>query len=98
MARNHVDAIAFGELDLRVVLQGGGVDLLMAAKRDANLATQIDALRANGVRFIVCRNTLVLRGLDPATQFHGVKHDDIVSASVAETARLVAQGFAYLKF
>ena len=97
VARNHVDAVAFGELDLRIVLQGGGMDLLLKAKTDAKLASEIDTLRKAGVIFVVCRNTLVLRGLDPAA-LHMVKREDIVASSVAEAAALVGKGYVYMKF
>jgi uncharacterized protein len=97
VARNHVDAVALGELDLRIVLQGGGMDLLLKAKSDAKLASEIDLLRKAGVTFVVCRNTLVLRGLDPAA-LHMVKREDIVASSVAEAAALVGKGYVYMKF
>ncbi len=96
VARNHVDAVALGELDLRIVLQGGGMDLLLKAK-DAKLASEIDLLRKAGVVFVVCRNTLVLRGIDPATLYM-VRREDIVASSVAEAATLVGKGYVYMKF
>ncbi len=97
VARNHVDAVALGELDLRIVLQGGGMDLLLTAKSDAKLASEIDLLRKAGVIFVVCRNTLVLRGLDPATLYM-VRRENIVASSVAEAAALVGKGYVYMKF
>jgi uncharacterized protein len=96
VAKNHVDAVAFGELDLRIVMQGGGIDLLRAAAKDAALATEIDRLKRQGVRFVVCKNTLALKGIDPAT-LHGVSRADIVSSSVAEAAKLARDGYVYMK-
>jgi uncharacterized protein len=97
VARNHVDAVAFGELDLRIVMQGGGLDLLRAATKDSALASDIDRLKKQGVRFIVCRNSLVLKGINPST-LYGVRHADIVSSSVAEAAKLAKDGFVYMRF
>lgn len=46
VASNHVEALETGQLDLRIVLQGDGVDLLTDAKGDAALAARIDGLKA----------------------------------------------------
>jgi uncharacterized protein len=97
VARNHTDVVAFGDLDLRILLQGSGIDLLRKARSDTALAADIDKLKRAGVRFLVCRNTLVLNGIDPASTLHGVKPEDIVSSSMAEAALLIAKGYVYLK-
>lgn len=98
IANHHIDAVGEGWLDLRIVMQGDGINLLAAAKRDVALAASIDRLKARGVRFVICKNTLTYQGIDPYTQLHGVKREDIVGASVAEVASLAQQGFVYLKF
>ncbi|MDP4593382.1 MAG: DsrE family protein [Beijerinckiaceae bacterium] len=95
---NHINAVGEGFLDLRVVLQGNGIDILQQAMTDENLAASITALRKKGVRFLVCNNTLAGHGIDYRTELFGVKKADIVSAGVAEVARLQAAGFVYLKF
>jgi uncharacterized protein len=97
IARNHTEAVGFGELELRVLLQGGGVDLLRKAKSDPALRAEVDKLRAAGVKFLVCRNTLVLNGIDPTAVLHQVKPEDIVASSMAEAAFLIANGHVYLK-
>lgn len=94
---NHRAATATGRLDLVVVMNGDGVDLLVAARGDADLARRIDALKAAGVRFLICRNTLIGRHLDWTRDLHGVAPDDIVDAGVAEIARLEGGGYAYLR-
>jgi len=93
---NHVAALPKGAADLRVVLQGEGVDLLIAAQKSESLGAEIGRLKASGVRFLVCANTIVARKLDVAT-LHGVARADFVRAGVAETARLQAAGYVYLK-
>ncbi|HEY8580834.1 MAG TPA: DsrE family protein [Beijerinckiaceae bacterium] len=96
--QNHVDAVGAGFADLRVVLQGDGVDLLVDALADARLAERLAWLRKAGVRFLPCYNTLLWRRLDYARDLFGVKREDVVSAGVAEIGRLQAEGFAYIRF
>ena len=94
---NHYAALQPGELELVVVMNGDGVDLLSAARNDEKLAARIDALKARGARFLVCRNTLISRGIDPEKDLHGVRTEDLIGAGVAQIALLERQGFGYLK-
>lgn len=96
IARNHLQAVGVGRLDLRIVLQGDGVELLELAKTDSDLAARIDGLKRDGVRFLICRNTIMGRDLDPA-DLYGVSAGDIVPAGIAEATSLIQQGYAYLK-
>jgi intracellular sulfur oxidation DsrE/DsrF family protein len=59
------------------------------------LADRLDALRADGVRFLVCANTLRERQIDWHS-LYGVKEEDMVPSGVAELARLQAVGFVYI--
>lgn len=97
MANNHMAAVGEGWLELRILLQGDGVDLLMSARSNATMATQIDSLKKRGVKFIVCWNTLIQRGLDPDKLMHGVKREDIVEAGMAEAALLAQKGYVLLR-
>lgn len=94
---NHYAALAPGALELAVVINGDGIELLIHAKQDPALAVRIDRLKAKGTRFYVCRNTLVGRGLDPETDLYGVTRADLIGAGVAEIALLQREGYAYLK-
>ncbi len=96
VARNHVNAVEKGQLDLRIVLQGNGVELLKSAKTDNEVATSIDKLKADGVRFLICRNTLVAHGWE-VEDLYGAEIADIVLAGVAEVAALQSRGYVYLK-
>ena len=96
-ARNHVAAVGAANLDLRIVLAGNGLHLLQHALGDANLRQKIDALKADGVRFLVCRNTLLNNKIDADRDLYGVSRDDIVQAGVAEVSALQARGFAYVR-
>lgn len=97
IARNHVDAVGAGKLDLRIILQGDGIELLELAHRDRDLATRIDALKRDGVRFLICRNTISGRDLDPAATLYDVRPGDIVQAGIAEATSLIQMGYVYLK-
>jgi intracellular sulfur oxidation DsrE/DsrF family protein len=94
--KNHLAAVGPGRAELRVVLQGDGLGLLADAAGDASLREPIDALRAAGVRFEVCRNSMVSRGIGPE-RLYGVTSQDIVQAAVAEIAALEALGFVYMR-
>ena len=88
---NHIEATG-GKVEIRVVDFGPGVTLLVLAKTDPALAASIDGLRAKGVRFLVCRNTLKGMKLTPA-DLYKVPDTDVVPAGVAELARLQGMGF-----
>lgn len=93
--RNHITALGSEHVQIVVVDNGGGLDLLQQANDDAELSKRVDALRADGVRFLVCANTLKSRGLDIA-DLYGATEADVVPSGVAELARLQQQGFAYI--
>lgn len=93
---NHLAALGPGRLDGRVVLQGDGVLLLEHATRNSDLRDRLDDLRSRGIRFLVCRNSLVDRGIGPS-DLYGVGPADIVPAAVAEISALEAAGFVYLR-
>ncbi|EIZ84826.1 MAG: hypothetical protein CL858_28340 [Cupriavidus sp.] len=93
--RNHVEAVGKEHVDIRVVSLRDGVALLQSAVDNKDLAGRIDALRAAGVRFLVCANTLRERKIDRGA-LYGVSEDDIVPSGVAELARLQGMGFDYI--
>jgi intracellular sulfur oxidation DsrE/DsrF family protein len=84
-----------GQVEIRVVNFAAGVRLFVMARDDADLAKAIDELRAKGVRFLICRNTMEGMKLLP-TDLYGVQRDDVVPSGVAEIARLQGMGFVYL--
>jgi len=93
--RNHLDGDP--GVQISVVALGPGVDMLMPGYKDANgtdYAAQVAALKARGVRFEVCENTMKGRGLKKE-QF--LPEVDYTPAGVVRLARLQAQGFAYIK-
>jgi uncharacterized protein len=93
--RNHIEAVGKEHIEIRVVDHGGGVELFQMANADKDLASRLDTLRDQSVRFLICANTLKERQIDWHT-LHGVKENDIVPSGAAELARLQAMGFVYI--
>jgi hypothetical protein len=93
--KNHVEALGKVKLEIKVVDHGAGVEMFQIANTDKDIAERIDALKAAGVRFLICNNTLKERKIDWHT-LYGVKEDDVVPSGVAELARLQAMGFLYI--
>jgi uncharacterized protein len=93
--RNHVAALGKDHVEIRVVDHGDGILLLSMASTDDKLAQSIDARKADGVRFLVCQNTLDERHIDWHT-LYGVTEEDIVPSGVAELVRLQMMGFSYV--
>lgn len=75
-----------------VVCHGAGIDLLQHRDDDPKLLE----LRQVGVRFVVCRNTLDTRNIDPK-QLAGVGSEDVVESGLASIAELQFQGLAYIR-
>lgn len=90
---NHLAAVP--QAEILVINHAAGLHLLERAGADKALQSRIDALRGQGVRFLVCANTLANMGID----WHGlpgVTEEDIVPSGVAELAARQLQGFAYI--
>lgn len=94
--RNDIEAVGADNLDLRVVLHGDGVELMQLASDDFDMQSKIINLRGQGVRFLLCNNTLKARNIDPASLFE-VAQQDVVPSGVAELGKLQMEGFAYIK-
>jgi len=107
--QNHINAVGAENLDLRVVLHGNGLSLLLVpesleklkkfkhANADDNFAARIDTLKGQGVKFDVCENTVVGRNVNIEDDMYDVSKEDIVPSGVAELAKLQMEGFAYIK-
>jgi intracellular sulfur oxidation DsrE/DsrF family protein len=107
--QNHINAVGAENLDLKVVLHGNGLALLVEpdalghlpkfkhGNADMNMAAKIDGLRNQGVRFQVCNNTVAGRDVDVKQDLYNVDEADIVPSGVAELAHLQAQGYTYIK-
>jgi len=107
--QNHINAVGAENLDLKVVLHGNGLALLLEpdalarvpkfkhANADDQMAAKIDGLKSQGVAFNVCANTIKGRKVNRETDLYNVDAGDIVPSGVAELAKLQAQGYTYIK-
>ena len=107
--QNHINAVGAENLDLKVVMHGNGVAMVMlpealsqvpkmkAASADESLQAKIDGLKNQGVQFQVCANTLNGRKISMEDHLYNVDKADIVPSGVAHLAHLQAMGYTYIK-
>jgi intracellular sulfur oxidation DsrE/DsrF family protein len=94
---NHMAAVSEGFIEVKVILQGEGVNLLTSARENPDIAREIDRLRARGVTFLVCQNTVITHDIDPKRELYGFRPAQMVPFSVAEITALVQKGYVYIK-
>ena len=107
--QNHINAVGAENLDLKIVLHGNGLALLLDpeslgklkkfkhANADQQMTAKIDNLKSQGVDFNVCANTVRGRKVDLEHDLYNVEKSDVVPSGVAEVARLQAMGYSYIK-
>ena len=107
--QNHINAVGAENLDIKIVLHGNGLALLLEpdsleklkkfkhANADETMTAKIDSLKSQGVDFNVCANTVRGRKVDLETDLYNVDKKDVVPSGVAEVARLQAMGYSYIK-
>ena len=106
--QNHINAVGAENLDLKVVLHGKGLSLLLspdeASKTKLKLGNASEAMQAKiaglkdqGVDFQVCSNTLRGKKVTYEEDLYDVDKTDIVPSGVAELSRLQGMGYTYIK-
>ena len=107
--QNHINAVGAENIDVKVVLHGNGLALLLDptsleklskfkhANANDEMTAKITTLKDQGVAFQVCNNTLNGRKVDYTVDLYDVDEGDIVPSGVAEVAKLQAQGYSYIK-
>lgn len=107
--QNHINAVGAENLDLKIVLHGNGLALLLDpealvnlkkfkhANADEKMTAKIDNLKSQGVTFNVCANTVRGRKVNLETDLYNVDKKDVVPSGVAEVARLQGMGYSYIK-
>ena len=105
--QNHINATGAENLDLRVVMHGNGLSLLLepdqvdntkmkSGNADDDMTARIANLKNQGVTFKICANTLKGRKVE-LDYLYDADESDIVPSGVAEIAHLQGQGFGYLR-
>ena len=106
--QNHINAVGKENLDLKVVLHGKGLTLLLEPTAKGNtkfsvgnatdtITAKIAGLKGQGVDFNVCANTLRGKKVSYEEDLYDVSKADIVPSGVAELAKLQAMGYAYIR-
>jgi hypothetical protein len=106
--QNHINAVGAENLDLRVVMHGKGLSLLLLPDEAGNtklpvgnateeMQAKIAGLKAQGVTFKVCANTVRGKKIDVGDHLYDVDESDIVPSGVAELSHLQHLGFTYLR-
>ena len=107
--QNHINAVGAENLDIKIVLHGNGLALLLEpdslekltkfkhANANESMTAKIDSLKNQGVNFNVCANTVRGRKVDLENDLYNVGKQDVVPSGVAEVARLQAMGYSYIK-
>jgi len=107
--QNHINAVGAKNLDIKVVLHGHGLSLLLDpeslsklkkfkhANADEKMMARVDSLKDKGVNFNVCNNTIRGRKVDLEGDLYNVEKSDVVPSGVAEVAKLQLMGYAYIK-
>jgi len=105
---NHFEASIPGSLEIKVLVHGEGISLLLLPEAKdrvtqlkpnatASNRKQIDQLRTRGVIFIVSGATLKYYGINPASDLYQVSQQEIVPNGLAYISELQTQGYTYLK-
>jgi intracellular sulfur oxidation DsrE/DsrF family protein len=107
--QNHIGAVGTENLELKVVLHGDGLSLLIYpdslaklskfshANATEEMSARIDSLKSQGVSFLICRNTVKGRQVDLQSDLYDVDVADVVPSGVAELSYLQSLGFTYIK-
>lgn len=106
--QNHINAVGAENLDIKVVMHGKGLTLLLTPDAAAKtklpsgnatdeIQAKISGLKDQGIDFEVCSNTLRGKKVDFESDLYDVDKADIVPSGVAELARLQQMGYAYIK-
>lgn len=95
--RNHIAAVGKDNIEVKVVMHGDGVGLLRDARTNQKLQNAVVGLKSQNVAFLVCRNTLSGRKIDPDRDLFDVYAEDIVPSGVAELSHLQQQGYTYVR-
>ena len=95
--QNHINAVGADNMEIKVVMHGNGLGLLMSAKQNQKVQSAVTSLKAQNVEMHVCANTLRGRKISYENDLFEVFEDDIVPSGVAELSRLQQMGYTYIK-
>ena len=106
--QNHINAVGAENMNIQVVMHGNGLSLLVLPEEAANVKNlkgnadekmqmRISSLKAQGVEFKICANTLKGRKVTLDEHLFDASQSDVVPSGVAEIAKLQGKGYSYLR-
>ncbi len=84
--------------DIKVLLEGEGIFLLLKAVEDRPLQRRITSLRGQGVHFLLERESLPQLGLKAPYPLFGVSEEDWVDNGILALVEWQRQGYAYIPY
>ena len=106
--QNHINAVGKENIDVKVVMHGNGLSLLLdpdsladvpkfkKANANEKMTAKIDGLKNQGVSFSVCANTVRGRKVQ-MDMLHDASDKDVIPSGVAELSHLQHAGYTYIK-
>lgn len=106
--QNHINAVGAENLELKVILHGNGLAMLVYpdslqntklkhANASEQMQAKIDGLKNQGVSFQVCANTLKGKKISLDDDLYDIDRSAVIPSGVAHLAYLQAQGYTYIK-
>lgn len=107
--QNHINAVDAENIDVKVVMHGNGLSLIINpdslakltkfkhANATDEMTARVASLKGQGVEFQVCANTVRGRKVDIENDLYDVDQADVVPSGVAQLSHLQAQGYTYIK-
>ena len=107
--QNHINAVGAENIDVKVVMHGNGLSLILNPESLAKLTkfkhanatdkmtAKISGLKNQGVEFQVCANTVKGRKVNLEDDLYDVDQENVVPSGVAQLSHLQAQGYTYIK-
>jgi len=106
--QNHINAVGTENLDLKIVLHGNGLAMLVYpdslqktklkhANATDEMQAKVDGLKDQGVKFRVCANTLKGKKISLEDDLYNTDESNVVPSGVAHLSYLQAQGYTYIK-
>ncbi|MBI5380037.1 MAG: DsrE family protein [Nitrospirae bacterium] len=94
---NHLESAGPERARIVAVLHGPSLDIVNKGKSQPEVLRLIEELKARGVLFRICHNTVNQRKIDWERDLYDCKPGDLVPSGVAEIARLQQLGYAYIR-
>jgi uncharacterized protein len=90
---NFLETVPAEESSIRVVTNSSGVDFFRK-EQAGDYKDKIEKLSNKGVKFLICKNTLSKKGIDPSELLEVC---EVIPAGIVTLVQLQKEGYAYVK-